>query len=118
MTEKNVQSLAYIVGNNIALTRKRKGMTQAELAEKLEMSAESLSRIENGTVAPRFPRIQAMAQALGCSVADLFRSLDDSADTRAASISDMLRSLPAEKQEEVVELVRRIVMFGHSASAR
>lgn len=112
MTEKNVKSLTYIVGNNIALTRKRKGMTQAELAEKLEMSAESLSRIENGIVAPRFPRIQAMAKVLGCSVADLFRSPDDSVETRAASISDMLHSLPTEKQEEVVELVRRIVILG------
>ena len=74
---RKTQKLSAIVGANITARRKLKGWTQAEFAEKMGMGPDSLSRIERGTVAPRFPRLEEMARLLECSPADLFRSPDD-----------------------------------------
>ncbi len=59
------------------MRRKMKDWTQAELAEKLAIGTDSLSRIERGVVAPRFPRLEEFAKALECSVADLFKTSDE-----------------------------------------
>ena len=67
MAEREVQRLAKILGNSIVERRKILGMTQIELANRLDMAPDALSRIENGYVAPRFNRIEEMAKVLECS---------------------------------------------------
>lgn len=66
------QRLAVIVGANITARRKLLGWNQAAFAERLGMGADSLSRIERGLVAPRFQRLEEIAEILECSVAELF----------------------------------------------
>lgn len=106
---REIQRLARIVGAAIASRRKQKGMTQIELAERLRMGADSLSRIEKGVVAPRFPRLEEIAEVLGCGVADLFRVNNSSLRERAESIADILRPLPPEMQDEMVFLIEHMV---------
>ena len=109
MAEREVQRLAKILGNSIVERRKILGMTQIELANRLDMAPDALSLIENGYVAPRFNRIEEMAKVLECSVAELFREKNDSLRARADSIADIISPLPAEKQEEVISLVSHFV---------
>ena len=109
MAEREVQRLAKILGNSIVERRKILGMTQIELANRLDMAPDALWRIENGYVAPRFNRIEEMAKVLECSVAELFREKNDSLRARADSIADIISPLPAEKQEEVISLVSHFV---------
>ena len=90
MAEREVQRLAKILGNSIVERRKILGMTQIELANRLDMAPDALSRIENGYVAPRFNRIEEMAKVLECSVAELFREKNDSLRARADSIADII----------------------------
>ena len=104
MAEREVQRLAKILGNSIVERRKILGMTQIELANRLDMAPDALSRIENG-----FNRIEEMAKVLECSVAELFREKNDSLRARADSIADIISPLPAEKQEEVISLVSHFV---------
>jgi transcriptional regulator with XRE-family HTH domain len=80
------------------------GLTQAELAERLDMGGDSLSRIEKGVVAPRFQRLEGIASALDCAVADLFRKDDDPPGVRLGALKDLLRPLPADAQEEILRL--------------
>ena len=92
MAEREVQRLAKILGNSIVERRKILGMTQIELANRLDMAPDALSRIENGYVAPRFNRIEEMAKVLECSVAELFREKNDSLKTRSDCIADIITS--------------------------
>lgn len=73
------QHLASIVGANIAALRALRGWTQTQLAEKLDMGPDSLSRMERGLVAPRFARLERIADALACTVAELFYTAEDRA---------------------------------------
>ena len=81
------------------------GLTQAELAEQLDMGGDSLSRIENGIVAPRFQRLEAIAKALDCAVADLFRKGSDPLSVKLDTVQDILRPLPSDAQEDIICLM-------------
>lgn len=113
VSERNIHKLAIIVGKNVARRRKEIGLKQAELAELIGIGADSLSRLEKGLIAPRFSRLEQISEHLTCSVADFFRSPGDEDLTRANEIVEILKVLPPDKQEEVVDLVRRIVQFGN-----
>ena len=105
MSSRKIQKLAAIVGTNIASRKKAVGLTQEQLAEKLSISGASLSRIEKGMAAPRFPRLEELAEILGCHVADLFRKEGDPLSVKLDTVEDMLRSLPASTQEDLVYLM-------------
>lgn len=59
------------IGNNIAACRKRCGLTQAELAEKLDYSDKAVSKWERGDSLPDVITLMLLAQKLGVSVNEL-----------------------------------------------
>lgn len=77
MERTKKQRLATIVGANIAALRKIRGWNQIDFAERLGIGADSLSRMERGLVAPRFSRLEHIANILECSVAELFMTQED-----------------------------------------
>mgnify|MGYP001067493142 CR=1 FL=1 len=117
MAEREVQRLAKILGNSIVERRKILGMTQIELANRLDMAPDALSRIEEFLKTEREGLIFTYMWAFDCpedgdyirSVAELFREKNDSLRARADSIADIISPLPAEKQEEVISLVSHFV---------
>ena len=56
------------VGNQILLLRKRNGFTQEELAEKLEISAQAISKWENGHTLPETAMLPLLAKLLNTSI--------------------------------------------------
>lgn len=105
MVSRKVLKLSELVGGNIARRRKQLGMTQDALAEALKISGSALSRIESGQAAPRFSRLEDLAEVLECQVAELFRSPDIPLRVRLDTIGDMLEPLPAATQEDLVHLL-------------
>ena len=93
------------LGVNIAIRRQYMRLTQEQLSVILDITADAMSSIEKGRFAPKLSRLPDLADALDCSVADLFRGLDNKAMDRAATIADALQPLPDEAQEALVELV-------------
>lgn len=111
MSLKKTQKLSAIVGANIAARRRLKGLTQAEFAEKMGMGPDSLSRIERGTVAPRFPRLEEMARLLECSPADLFRSPDEVLQEISGKTQEKAQAVPLEPKEEVIRFAEKIILL-------
>ena len=105
MAFRKVQGVAAVVGGNISARRKLLRYTQAELAEKLNMGPDSLSRIEKGVVAPRFQRLMDIAAALDCSIADLFQAEKPPLSVNLEIVADMLRPLPPDVQEDLLYLM-------------
>ena len=109
MSPRKMQTLAAIVGTNISNRRKAIGLTQAAMAEQLDMGGDSLSRIEKGLVAPRFQRLANIATILDCPVADLFRTSSEPLSVKLDTLADMLRPLSAGTQEDLVCLMINMV---------
>ena len=105
MAFRKTQDIAALVGGNISARRKLLRYTQAELAEKLNMGPDSLSRIEKGVVAPRFQRMAEIAAALDCSIADLFGTDKSPLSVNLEIVADMLRPLPPDIQEDLLYLM-------------
>ena len=59
------------VGDNIKKFRLEKGMTQAQLADKLNVSGKTISSWEVNRTEPNMGNIEALSQTLGCRKSDL-----------------------------------------------
>ena len=61
-------------GNAIARRRLEMGMTQGELADRLGVKREALSRWENSRAVPKIDALLKMSKVLDCTVEDLIDS--------------------------------------------
>ncbi len=66
-----------IVGKKIKEIRKKLGMTQAQLAEKLDVEYKYVSRLETGTSSPSFTMLEKLAVTLNVELTELFVKEDD-----------------------------------------
>jgi transcriptional regulator with XRE-family HTH domain len=73
-----VATLRKQFGKKLRSIRKRKGMTQEQFAEVLDISIDFLSLIERGLSAPSFESIEAFSITLGIPVRDFFDFSPDS----------------------------------------
>ena len=60
-------------GKLIAELRKKQGMTQQQLADKLNLSNKTISKWESGSGSPDISNLLALAEVLGVSVDELLR---------------------------------------------
>ena len=61
-------------GELLAAHRRRRGLTQEDLAEAADLSVDMISKIEVGATGARFPSIERLAQAVQVDPAELFTS--------------------------------------------
>ncbi len=66
--------IAATVGRNLKVWRARRGVTQTEMAERLNMSQGYFSRLELGKKSPSLRTLERLAGELGISVSDLIAS--------------------------------------------
>jgi transcriptional regulator with XRE-family HTH domain len=66
------QAIKDTLGKNIKILRARRGLSQADLAEKADMSIPFLSNIERGIKYPLPDMLAKIARALGVEVNELF----------------------------------------------
>ncbi len=82
MVDENVK---YRIGSNIAVYRKRDGLTQAGLAEKLNYSDKAVSKWERGESVPDVLTLMQLAELFGTTVNDLVcdpNALPENSDSR------------------------------------
>ena len=79
----------YLTGATIKSLREKRGMTQAQLAELLNVSDKAVSKWETGAGYPDITLLEPLAAALGVSVAELVAGSDVKNANRS---SNMLRS--------------------------
>jgi transcriptional regulator with XRE-family HTH domain len=92
------QAIKAILGKNIKLLRKQKGLTQAVLAEKTDISIIFLSSIERGIKFPKPDTLGKIAQVLNIEVFELFKGSLVPADSKklvAAISKDIKKKLNA-----------------------
>ena len=62
-------------GRRLAEIRKSRGLTQQDLAEKLDISLVSIGYIETGKRWPRLSTLHRISEALKVQLGDIFKSL-------------------------------------------
>jgi len=65
------------IGKKIKFLRKRSGMTQKDLAHKLDKDFQAVSRMENGNVNPSSFIVKKIADVLDINVSEIFSPLEE-----------------------------------------
>lgn len=79
----------YVTGGIIKKLREKRGMTQAELAEKLSVSDKAISKWETGKGYPDIALLEPLSETLGVSISALLAGSDIANQNRSGN---MLRS--------------------------
>lgn len=96
--ERNVTVMS--VGENIAYFRKKLGLTQEMLSERIGVTAQAVSKWENGVTNPDISLLPRISEALGIGIGDLF---DGSRERRAVGFGQ----LPDAAYDAVLSVFRR-----------
>ncbi|AGW91583.1 XRE family transcriptional regulator [Ralstonia pickettii DTP0602] len=100
-------AIAARVGLAIAAQRRARGLTQAKLAEMINLEQEAVSRWERGTRVPTLYRLQQLSDALECTVDDLLRRGSRHIDDQTAVVSDALKDLEPDERALVISFIQQ-----------
>ena len=106
MSEKK---LIKSVGRAIASQRRIAGMTQSEVAVRLKVEKETISRLETGAISPTLTRLHQLGVLFGCPIRHFFGQEKGTEQEQAGAIADMLRTLSAERRERLVRCISELV---------
>lgn len=93
------------IGNNIAVLRKKKGITQEELANELGVSAQAVSKWENNSSCPDVSLLTKIADYFGVSVDALLRAQEDDIVDLAEEKEDNVK--PDDKNNIVIKIMQQ-----------
>lgn len=108
-----------ILAEKIMTLRKKKGWSQEELADKLDISRQSVSKWESGTSVPEIDKIIMLSQLFGVSTDYLLKEETEEEafpETEAVSEDSETRIVSMEEAERFLTLTKRFV-FPRAAAA-
>jgi len=100
------QAIKDTLGKNIKLLRARRGLSQADLSEKADISIPFLSNVERGIKFPQPEMLSKIANALGTEVSELF-SRNLAGDTGRELLGHMSEDLAKNVNQAMEDVFRR-----------
>lgn len=98
------------VGKRIQHFRKRKGLTQEQLAEMINMSPNHLSAIERGVYGVKLDTLVEIMNFIDCTADDLFADVMKCGyKIKASRLSDELSGLSTEEQQKIFDVVETMI---------
>lgn len=93
-----------IIGNNLYKVRKAKGLTQAEVAEKAELSDRTYADIERGSVTMRIDSLLKICAALRITPNDILVD-NNIKEINEQDIADTLKACSVEEKKTALKLL-------------
>lgn len=98
----------FIVSRNIKMLRKKRGLTQQELAKRVDKTVEMICQIENNVAGTKLATLDAIADVLGVETYMLFLNRDRPS---LENISPDLLELMFELEDETPEFIEALRSF-------
>lgn len=86
-------------------------MTQAELAERLDLSNDAVSRMERGNIGLSVARLVELAEIFGCETGDLLADGSIRAQDQARQLAALLERLNETDRMVLMEVVEKMVAW-------
>ena len=100
--------LAGNIGRAIAKQRVRSQLTQEEVAERLGVGNEAVSRIERGRVIPNIVRLIELAEIFNCEAAELLGQASFHLDDQSSRMRQLLAPLNQNDRKLVIDIVENL----------
>lgn len=108
MRKKDTDQLAGVVGRAIARQRVAADLTQEQVAERLGIGNEAVSRMERGVVVPTVARLAELADIFQCELTDLLTEASNRSGDQASYLTRLLSKLGNSDRAMVIEIVERL----------
>lgn len=102
-------------GHYIQEWRLYRHLTQEQVADRIEATKATVSRIERGLVKYKQETLEAFALALGCEPADLLRPPPPSASPSVNELATYVLALDKAKQQRAIQILK--AAFDHEKEA-
>lgn len=91
--------------------RELKGLTQEDLAEKLDIASNTVSAWENGKIFPKYISIVSLCNALKVSEEELFSfcATTNTDNSNLNTIMNLAQQLSPIKQKQVIEIIKTFI---------
>lgn len=109
MGKKSSTLSAKELGKRIAEKRGDAGITQEQVAERLEIGLEAVSRMERGVSIPNAIRLVELAEIFDCRTDDLLHSSSHRPSDQAAYLEGILASTDQKDRQFIVKMVEMYV---------
>ena len=100
------------IGKFIKKKRKEKGLTQSELAEKLDVTDRAISKWENGNCIPDISNIQELCKILNITINDLFSGYVVDMKDNEKKLEENLLEMIKVKEQRDKELLTLEIFIG------
>ncbi len=98
------------IGKRIKEYRKKCGLTQEQLAEKIDLSTNHLSAIERGRYGIKPDTLVQIINCIGCTADDIFCDVIDTGyKIRASRLTDLIEKLEPEEQSKIFDVVETMI---------
>ncbi|WP_371929843.1 helix-turn-helix domain-containing protein [Uliginosibacterium sp. 31-16] len=95
------------MGKQISTRRKALQWSQGQLAEKVALAPDTISRFERGVTVPSLSKLQELAEVLNLRISDLFSEGSSSPSDQVETVLAWMRPLEPEERAFVLDLVKR-----------
>jgi transcriptional regulator with XRE-family HTH domain len=117
-SKRSGSSIADRLGANIGVLRKAKGWTQSDLAERVGVDTETISRFERGVTLPSLLTLEKISKSLRAGVGDLLAESSAQPDDLASLLSTWLADLDETDRNFVLDLTKCACNHLRSRKAR
>lgn len=108
MDPKRQREIGLAIAERLAEARQNAGLTQEQVAERLGIGNEAVSRMERGATAPTIARLFEFAELYGCRVDRLIIDSSDREIDQAATIVRQLSGLSVADRALVASIIERL----------
>jgi transcriptional regulator with XRE-family HTH domain len=116
MGEIERAALVKAVGRAIAAKRVENKLSQENVAERLGISREAVSRMETGVAIPSVLRLAELAEIFGCAIEDLLTAASNRKLDQARHITELLDDLSQEKRDVLLNVIKQLIVGFSSKS--
>lgn len=107
MVGRKRSSLAQRLGTSIAGLRKSRNWTQSDLAERVGVDTETISRFERGVTLPSLLTLEKVSHSLRVGIGELLTESSAQPDDQASMLSAWLAELDESDRGFVLDLIKR-----------
>ena len=106
-SKRQGRTMARRLGSSIAALRKTRDWTQSELAERVGVDTETISRFERGATLPSLLTLEKISKSLKVGVGELLAESSAQPDDLASTLSAWLADLEEADRTFVLETIKR-----------
>ena len=102
-----------LIARRIKTARKAAGLTQAELAEHIDISVNAVAKLENDLMTPSLQTLVNIANVLHLDMDRLFRPEEDTDpdSSQAVFLSRLIQSLPPRDRDFILHVVQGLKQY-------